>query len=195
MKEMIARLSTKFNIKDINEHKDNQVFLTAEKKDLESVILYMKEFEKYDQLTMISCVDYIEDGKFQLTYLLRNYDLNNDACIRVYIDRENPTMTSINELWAAAKVYERELKEMFGIDFPGCPGVDKPFVLEGWDNLPPMRKDFDTKKYSEETFFPREGRSTKDPTEQMEKSMYHVEAEVKKSITKEFRDNSESKSH
>ena len=190
MKEMIERLSTKFNIKDINEHKANQVFLTAEKKDLESVILYLKEFEKYDHLTMISCVDHIEDNKFQLTYLLRNYNKNADTCVRVFIDRENPTMTSINELWAAAKVYERELKEMFGIDFPGCQRVDDAFVLEGWDTIPPMRKDFDTKKYSEETFFPREGRSTKDPTEQMEKSMYPVEAEVKKSITKEFRENS-----
>ncbi|MBN2790683.1 MAG: NADH-quinone oxidoreductase subunit C [Candidatus Delongbacteria bacterium] len=190
MKDMIERLASKFNIKDINEHKSNQVFFTAEKIDIEGVILYLKEFEKYDQLTMISCVDYIEDGKFQLTYLLRNYDLNNDACIRVYIDRENPTMTSINELWAAARVYERELKEMFGIDFPGCPRVDDPFVLEGWDTIPPMRKDFDTKKYSEETYFPREGRTKKDPTEQMAEKMYPVEEEVKKSITKVFRDNS-----
>jgi NADH-quinone oxidoreductase subunit C len=179
MKEMIERLNTKFNIKDINEHKD-----------LESVVLYMKEFEKYDHLTMISCVDYIEDDKFQLTYLLRNYNNNADTCIRVFIDRENPTMTSLNELWAGARVYERELKEMFGIDFPGCPRVDDAFVLEGWETIPPMRKDFDTKKYSEETYFPREGRSTIDPAEQMEKKLYPVEAEVKKSITKEFRDNS-----
>jgi NADH-quinone oxidoreductase subunit C len=190
MKEMIERLQSKFNIKNINEQKANQVFLTAEKKDLESVVLYMKEFEKYDQLTMISCVDYIEDSKFQLTYLLRNYDKNTDACIRVLIERENPSMTSINELWAAARVYERELKEMFGIDFPGCPGVDKPFVLEGWDTIPPMRKDFDTKKYSEETYFPREGRSKVDPTEHMAEKMYTVEEEIKRSITKEFRENS-----
>ena len=73
MKDMIERLGSKFKIKDINEVKANQVFLTVEKIDIEGVILYMKEFEKYDQLTMISCVDYIEDGKFQLTYLLRNF--------------------------------------------------------------------------------------------------------------------------
>lgn len=190
MKDMIKILGLKFNVKDINEHKANQVFFTAEKKDLESVVLYLKEYEKYDHLTMISCVDYIEDNKFQLTYLLRNYDKNSDACIRVLIDRENPSMTSINELWAGARVYERELKEMFGIDFPGCPRVDDAFVLEGWDTIPPMRKDFDTKKYSEETFFPREGRSKVDPTEHMAQKMYPVEEEVKKSITKEFRENS-----
>ncbi|MCK5156280.1 MAG: NADH-quinone oxidoreductase subunit C [Spirochaetales bacterium] len=154
------------------------------------MILYLKEFEKYDHLTMISCVDHIEDNQFQLTYLLRNYNNNADTIVRVFIDRENPTMTSINQLWAGARVYERELKEMYGIDFPGCPRVDDAFVLEGWETIPPMRKDFDTKKYSEETFFPRDGRSTLDPTEQMEAEMYPVEAEVKKSITKEFRDNS-----
>ena len=175
MKEMIERLSVKFNIKNINEHKANQVFLTAEKKNLESVVLYLKEFEKYDHLTMISCVDYIEDNKFQLTYLLRNYNNNADTIVRVFIDRENPTMTSINELWAGARVYERELKEMFGIDFPGSPGVDESLFLEGWDNIPPMRRDFDTRKYVSETYFPRKGRKTHDPATYMRNKLYPTE--------------------
>jgi NADH-quinone oxidoreductase subunit C len=61
---------------------------------------------------------------------------------------------------------------MFGIDFPGSPGVDESFILEGWQEIPPMRKDFDTAAYSEKTFFPREGRKTDDPKEYMKEKLY-----------------------
>ena len=61
---------------------------------------------------------------------------------------------------------------MYGIDFPGSPRVDESFILEGWDDIPPMRREFDTKKYSEEIFFPREGRETNDPEEYMKKKLY-----------------------
>ena len=67
--------------------------------------------------------------------------------------------------------------------------IDDGFVLEGWDNIPPMRKDFDTKKYVEETYYPRDGRTTKDPSEHMEEKLYPVEAEVKKSIASTVRKN------
>ncbi len=189
MEEMIERIKLKFNAKDINRQKATLVFFSVEKKDLEACVLYMKEFEGYSNLTMISATDWIETGTFGLTYHLHNYKNRTDVGIKTYIDRKNPSMVSINTLWAGARVFERELKEMFGIDFPGCPRVDDPFALEGWDNLPPMRKDFDTVKYSEETYFPRPGRSTKDNVTQMEEKLYAVEAEVKKGIAKTVRKN------
>ena len=61
-------------------------------------------------------------------------------------------------------------------------------MLEGWDNIPPMRRDFDTKKYSEETFFPREGRETYDPRKVMEEKSYPKESEIKYEIQKLSRD-------
>ena len=193
MKETLERLGNKFKVSDIVEKKEYQIFLTVDKKDLENVVMYLKEYEGYGHLTMISAVDHIDDGKFQVTYLLHDYDAKTDINIRVFNDRDNPSLTTINTLWAGARVYERELKEMFGIDFPGSPRVDEGFVLEGWDTIPPMRKDFDTAKYSEETFYPREGRSTKDPTKTMEEKLYPLESDIKKSITKTFRDSIDKK--
>ncbi|MBU4485304.1 MAG: NADH-quinone oxidoreductase subunit C [Candidatus Delongbacteria bacterium] len=182
MKEMIDRIKQKFNAKDINQQKATLVFFTVEKKDLEGCVLYMKEFEGYGNLTMITAIDWIEKNQFQLTYHLHNYTNRTDVSIRTYIEREKPSMVSIHNLWAGARVFQREIKELFGIDFPGCPRVNDNFVLEGWDNIPPMRRDFDTKKYSEETYFPRPGRYKKDNVQFMEENLYPVEAEVKKSI-------------
>ncbi|WP_455383230.1 NADH-quinone oxidoreductase subunit C [Salinispira pacifica] len=81
-------------------------------------------------------------------------------------------MDSIHHLWAQAATYQRELKEMYGIHFPGSPRIDEEFALEGWNDVPPMRREFDTREYSEKTFFPRPGRKTHDPVEYMKQNMY-----------------------
>ncbi len=81
-------------------------------------------------------------------------------------------MESIHHLWAQAATYQRELKEMYGVHFPGSPRIDDEFALEGWKDIPPMRRDFDTLAYSERTFFPRPGRESHDPVEYMKQNMY-----------------------
>jgi hypothetical protein len=87
-------------------------------------------------------------------------------------------MDTIHHLWAQAATYQRELKEMYGVDFPGSPRVNDEFALEGWADIPPMRRDFDTLEYSERTFFPRPGRKTYDPVEYMKQNMYPDEPEA-----------------
>jgi NADH-quinone oxidoreductase subunit C len=189
MKDLINRLILKFNARDVKRQRDSHVFITVEKKDIEGCVLYLKEFEGYGHLSLMSAVDWIEKGKFELVYHLHNYSDKTDVSVKTFIDRKDPSMVSINNLWAGARVYEREIREMFGINFPGCPRVEEPFALEGWKGIPPMRKEFDTKKYSEETYFPRPGRYTKDNVAHMEEKMYSVEAEVKKAVAKTVRKN------
>jgi NADH-quinone oxidoreductase subunit C len=90
----------------------------------------------------------------------------------VEISRKEPEMITLHHLWKQVSAYERELKEMFGIRFPGSPRQHESFVLEGWQEIPPMRRDFDTLKYSIETFFPRPGRQTHDPKTYMRNKLY-----------------------
>ena len=182
MKDILTRLDSRFVIERKDETRSNLVFITVKKPVAIEVITYLRDYEGFRHLVLISAVDYIERNVFQLTYLLHNYQLHVDIGVRVEIDRQHPQMDSIHHLWAAAGVYQRELHEMFGIDFPGNPHVAEPMILEGWDNIPPMRKEFDTKKYAEETYFPREGRFKQDPREVMEIKLYPVDTEVKYGI-------------
>ncbi|RLD14516.1 NADH-quinone oxidoreductase subunit C [candidate division KSB1 bacterium] len=193
MEEILKHLEQRFTVRDKKQQRPNLLFVTVDKKVAVQAVTYLRDYEGFKHLVMISAVDYIEQNLFQLTYLLHNYQLHCDIGVRVELDRENPVMDSIHHLWAAAQVYQREIKEMFGIDFPGSPRVDEPMILEGWDNIPPMRKDFDTKKYAEETYFPREGRFTLDPIKQMEDKNYPLEAEVKYEIKRVVRDNRDKK--
>ena len=66
---------------------------------------------------------------------------------------------------------------MFGIDFPGSPGVNDDFILEGWRDIPPYRRDFDTLQFSEENFRHRPGRETRDPAGHMKQQLYPDKAD------------------
>ncbi len=175
MKALIERLEQKFRISEVVRQRNDELFMTAAKEEAVSVVTYLKEKEGFTHLVLLTAVDWLEAGRFQLTYLLNNNAVKADAGIRVYLDRERPEMESIHHLWKQAATYQRELKEMFGIGFPGSPRVDEPFILEGWRDIPPYRRDFDTKKYSEKTYFPRPGRKTYDPEEYMKKQLYPEE--------------------
>jgi NADH-quinone oxidoreductase subunit C len=150
----------------------NLGFVTIPKEHGVAAVTHLRDHEGFEHLVLLTAVDWIEDGKFQLTYLLNNPDARLDLGVRVILERDEAEMESIHHLWKQAATYQRELHEMFGINFPGSPRVDQPFILEGWEGPPPYRRDFDTKKYSEETYFPRLGRESHDPTEYMKQKLY-----------------------
>jgi NADH-quinone oxidoreductase subunit C len=172
MKDLIEELSKTFELKDVVFQRSDLSFVTVKKEIAISLITHLRDFEGFSHFVLLSCVDWIEDNLFQLTYFLNNPDQKYDLAIRCMIDRTEPTMTSAHHLWRQIATYQRELKEMYGIDFPGSPRLNESFILEGWDNIPPMRRDFDTKKYAEETFFPRERPKTNDPSEYMKSKLY-----------------------
>lgn len=172
MESLINKLKESFDLSDIQHRKPGQAFITVAKPGLVALVNYLKSLEGFKNLILITAVDWMEEGKFQLTYMLNNPETKQDLGVRTFISRDGESMESIHELWGHADTFQREMKEMFGIDFPGSPRVDEPFLLEGWDNIPPMRRDFDTKKYSEETYFPRPGRKTHDPAEYMKQKLY-----------------------
>jgi NADH-quinone oxidoreductase subunit C len=172
MNTLLDRLATDFGIYDISDRKPAITTLKVEKQQAERLIRELRDREGYTHLNFITCIDYIEQGIFTLVYMLHNYGDKSTLGVEVDIDRENAEMTSIHTLWAQAWTYQRELREMFGINFPGSPRQEEDFCLEGWDDIPPMRREFNTKTYSTETFGHREGRVSEDPREHMKAQLY-----------------------
>jgi NADH-quinone oxidoreductase subunit C len=177
MQDIITNIQRNFKITEVDEQRDDLFFVSTQKEQTLPLVTYLRDYEGFSHLVLLTAVDWIEEGEFQLTYLLNHPNKKIDIGVRTRIARENATMESAHHLWEHMATYQRELKEMFGIDFPGSPRVDEEFMLEGWDDIPPMRREFDTKKYSEETYFPRPGRETKDPAEHMKKKLYPDEEE------------------
>jgi NADH-quinone oxidoreductase subunit C len=184
MEETLKILKERFEGKEPRERRPDLSFISVPRERAVEAVMWMRDHRGFTHLVMISCVDRIEDGVFELVYLLNDPVDRIDVGICVDIDRGAAVMESMHHLWAGVRVYQRELREMFGIDFPGSPGVEEPMILEGWDDIPPMRRDFDTLEYAERTYYPREGRSTRDPSAEMEERSYPLEADVKRGIRK-----------
>ena len=172
MRDLYARLKERFSLGELTEQRDDLAFITVEREHLRAVLQHLRDTLGFAHLVLLTAVDWIEDELFQLTYLVHNRDDARDVGLRVMLDRSQPTMESIHDLWPTAATYQRELREMFGIAFPGSPRVDEDFILEGWIDIPPYRRDFDTKKFAEENFEHREGRVTKDPATHMKDQLY-----------------------
>ena len=167
MSELLDRLVRDFGVTDITERPPAITTLQVSKANGERLIRELRDREGFTHLNFIACTDWIEDGIFRLVYMLHNYATGQNIGVHVDIGRDNAEMTSIHTLWAQAWTYQRELRELWGINFPGSPRVEEDFCLEGWDEIPPMRREFDTVEYCERTFTSREGRGTVNPREHM----------------------------
>jgi NADH-quinone oxidoreductase subunit C len=172
MKELYARLKALFPLGELTEQRKDLAFVTVPAEHLRATILHLRDKEGFTHLVLLTAVDWLEEGQFQLTYLLNNRVLACDIGLRVMIPRDAATMESIHDIWPTAATYQRELREMFGIDFPGSPRIEEEFILEGWNDIPPYRRDFDTLKYAQEAYSERPGRVTHDPETHMRLQLY-----------------------
>jgi len=172
MKKLFTKLQQRLTLGEITEQRDNLAFISVEANQLRQILTHLRDVEGFTHLVILTAVDWLEENQFQLTYLVCNRKKQQDIGLRVMIDRDNPSMESTHDLWAGIATYQRELYEMFGINFPNSPRIDEEFILEGWNDLPPYRRDFDTLEYSQRTYKDRPGRETHDPAEYMKQQLY-----------------------
>lgn len=172
MRDLHTRLQQLFPLGELTEQRPDLGFVTVPAAWLRPTLLHLRDLEGFTHLVLLTAVDWLEDGQFQLTYLLSNRTKAQDLSLRVMLPREGASMESIHELWPTAATYQRELREMFGIDFPGSPRLHEEFILEGWIDIPPYRRDFDTLKYARANYTDRPGRETHDPEQHMKQKLY-----------------------
>ncbi|MBK1702447.1 NADH-quinone oxidoreductase subunit C [Thiococcus pfennigii] len=146
-----------FEILDPVQRRPNLAFVRVPKGELFSLLGLLRQQHGFVTLQTIGCTDWIEDGVFCLTYLLEGAARERCLGVQTWIGRDGEGLATAIPLWPQAEIFERELHEMYGIPFDGHPSLGD-FMLEGWTDTPPMRREFDTLKFVEETFVMREGR-------------------------------------
>jgi len=128
-----------------------QVSFEVKKDDVHSLLSLLKT-NGWIQLSYLSAVDWPLDNEFEIVYIVFNWDKAVHIQIRARLDRETASINSIIPIYPGCKYYEREAHEFFGIKFPGNPDFHKQLILEAWDDIPPLRKDFDPRAYSDKKF-------------------------------------------
>ena len=155
--KLTANIKAAYPEVKVKDFSGNRLDFVVDKQYLVSILTYLKESLGYIHLSHITCVDWLEEGEFEIIFILWSPEEKIKAFVRVCVDRENPVMPNIDMIWRQAHTYEREMREMYGIQFEGLEAPEE-FVLEDWQGPPPMRRDFDTEAYANDTFFHRPGR-------------------------------------
>ena len=158
-RELKDNLQAIFKDIEVDFLEDARMVVVAKKPQVHSILRFLKD-SGYDHLSLISCVDWIEEGEFELVYIVTRY-LHRDEdpsdrekfhiILKARIPREDPKIDTIIPIFRNAEPYERELHELFGIKFNGHPRLTRLFLERDYE-VPPFRKDFDTRKYVKEFF-------------------------------------------
>jgi len=147
-------MGQKFSLVDARILDAYQVSYELGKEDIHRALMVLKN-AGFRQLSYLSCVDWPEDNVIEMVYIVMNWEKALHVQLHAKIDRDNPVMDSVLPIYPGAKYYEREAHEFFGVSFPGNKDHEKQLILENWDDMPPMRKDFDPRAYSDRKFAKR----------------------------------------
>ncbi|CCU84683.1 MULTISPECIES: NADH-quinone oxidoreductase subunit C [Mesotoga] len=150
MNEILAEVTTIAGELSVKEVTARESIVSVEASMLNAVLELLKR-KGFSHLSLITGVDRIKDGVFEVFYTLFRWETGETLLVKSSVSRDKPVITSVMHLWPTARFYERDVHEFFGIVFDGNPDL-KPLILENWKEMPPMRKDFDPQKYSNEHF-------------------------------------------
>lgn len=144
------KLKVRFRGLTISTTKDGRLIMNARPDDALDVLRSLKD-QGYTHLALISCVDWIDKQKLELVYILSSYFENEHVILKTTIPRKNANFKTVIDIFENAAPYEREIHELFGIHFEGHPR-EIPLFLERDYDIPPFRKDFDTRTYVKQYF-------------------------------------------
>ena len=111
--------------------------------DLVDVITFLKSNDNcsFRQLIDIAGVDYpADDKRFELVYLLLSHEFNSRIKISVKFEI-GKKINSIVNIFPSANWMEREVFDMFGIEFQNHPDLRRILTDYNFDGYP-LRKDF-----------------------------------------------------
>ena len=139
-KKINSELGTKINNSEI---KHNQIYLEIDSEDLIDVVLFVKTNKdtKFRQLIDITVVDYPERSKrFKIVYLFLSHEFNQRMILSYYIS-ENEVISSLTPIFPSANWMEREVFDMYGVNFKDHPDLRRILTDYGFEGHP-LRKDF-----------------------------------------------------
>ena len=116
------------------------VITTPEKlKELASKLRYEEE-ALFDFMFCLTCVDYLDH--MMMVYHLRSTKHLHELVLKAkIIDREHAEVDTLCDIWRTAEWHEREVFDLFGVNFAGHPDLRRLLMTDDWVGYP-LRKDY-----------------------------------------------------
>ena len=95
----------------------------------------------FDFLFCLTCVDW--KTHLTMVYHFTSTTYRHNMVVKVKLDRANPEIETVSNIWRTAEFHEREVYEMFGVNFLNHPDLRLLILPDGWEGKNPLRKDFE----------------------------------------------------
>ena len=86
------------------------------------------------------------EPRYELNYHLVSIPLRQKVRIRVRLSGHDPVVDSLVPVWLGANWLEREIFDLFGIQFTDHPDLRRILLPDDWEGYP-LRKDFPVEGY------------------------------------------------
>lgn len=101
----------------------------------------------FKYLSDVTAVDrYPDEPRFETVYHLYSIENNQRLRLKVRLAGEDPRVDSTVPVWPGAIAFEREVFDLFGIQFEGHPYLVRLLMPDDWEGYP-LRKDYPTEGY------------------------------------------------
>jgi NADH-quinone oxidoreductase subunit C len=118
-----------------------QNFLVVNKESAFDVLRTVRDDEKFEYLADVTCVHYPDRGEpFEIVWILYSFAHNERLRVKTSV-KEGEKAASVVALWPTANWLEREVYDMFGVEFEGHPDMRRILLPDGWKGFP-LRKDY-----------------------------------------------------
>ena len=129
--------------------RERRIFVYVKKDALRDAVKYLAKDLEFKHLSTVTGVDL--GGEIEVIYHLA-YKGSIVLSIRLSVSKKNPSVPTITDLVPGAVLYEREVHDLFGVNFEGHPDLSPLMLPEEWpQGVYPLRKEHELEHLKEIT--------------------------------------------
>jgi Ni,Fe-hydrogenase III component G len=139
---IIIGLTNRYNsaIIEVTEKNQRRVIITIKPESILEVATWL--YKEAELRFIIATALHTKKG-FEIHYHFSKDDIGLVLNIHVILDKDNPEIESLSNMFNASNWIEREMHELFGINFLNHPNQDKLISEGNWaEGVYPYRKEF-----------------------------------------------------
>ncbi len=102
---------------------------------------------RFNLLSDVTCVDWNpSEPRFEVVYQLTSISRKTRMRLKVKLNSHDTKINSVISIWPSSNFFEREVFDLFGIEFEGHPYLKRIMMPEDWKGHP-LRKDYPVEGY------------------------------------------------
>lgn len=102
--------------------------------------LFRQQPFQFDYLFCLTCIDW--KTHLTMVYHLTSTAHRHTIVVKANLDRNEPKIETVSDIWRTAEFHEREVYDLFGVHFTNHPDLRRLILSDDWEGYP-LRKDYE----------------------------------------------------